>query len=277
MGGPAPPARGGRTTAAGAIASIAFGKRATAVDGNVLRVTARLLHRRDNILDPKVKRRVEGELLAILPQRVGDFNQALMELGALVCLPGGAPLCGRCPPFLPVPGLCPGGTRRACRLKAKAKPRRVEERTVFLLFCGGRAALRRRPETGLLSGLWELPQVPGKLSREEAEEQLRQWGLRPVTSLCQTPPAKHVFTHVEWRMTGWSCQVDREGGDFSWADEKALKRDYPLPSAFRVLWGGAGPGTGPEARPHTRSRVAFRSFGEALAQGLAPGSAPGES
>ena len=235
---------------AGAIASIAFGKRATAVDGNVLRVTARLLHRQDNILDPKVKRRVEEELLEILPQRVGDFNQALMELGALVCLPGGAPLCGRCP-LSSLCRACALGDQESLPVKAKAKPRRVEERTVFLLFCGGRAALRRRPETGLLSGLWELPQVPGKLSREEAEEQLRQWGLRPVTSLSQTPPAKHVFTHVEWRMTGWSCQVDREGEGFSWADEKALKRDYPLPSAFR-------------------------SFGEALAQGLAPGLAPGE-
>ena len=216
---------------AGAIASIAFGKRATAVDGNVLRVTARLLHRRDNILDPKVKRRVEEELLEILPPRVGDFNQALMELGALVCLPGGAPLCGRCP-LSSLCRACALGDQESLPVKAKAKPRRVEERTVFLVFCGGRAALRRRPETGLLSGLWELPQVPGKLSREEAEEQLRQWGLRPVTSLCQTPPAKHVFTHVEWRMTGYLLTVSGDGPrEFLWADREALE-GLAVPSAF---------------------------------------------
>lgn len=106
---------------AGAVASIAFGIPVPAVDGNVLRVISRVLSRRDNILDPKVKRRVEEEIRAILPPQVGDFNQSLMELGALICLPGGAPKCLLCP----LREVCRGfaqGTAPELPVKTKPKP-----------------------------------------------------------------------------------------------------------------------------------------------------------
>lgn len=151
---------------AGAVASIAFQIPVPAVDGNVLRVISRVLCRYDNILDPRVKRRTERELRQVLPQRVGDFNQSLMELGALVCLPGGPPKCLVCP----LRQVCRGraqGVAEELPMKAKAKPRRREDRTVFLLVSReGRLALSRRPDQGLLAGLWELPAAEGALSRE---------------------------------------------------------------------------------------------------------------
>ena len=141
---------------AGAIGSIAFQIPVPAVDGNVLRVISRVLYRRDNILDAKVKRRIEGEIKEILPERTGDFNQSLMELGATVCLPNGAPKCNECP----LQELCRAhlvGDEESLPVKTKAKKRKIEQRTVFLLVCDGKIALRKRPEKGLLAGLWELP------------------------------------------------------------------------------------------------------------------------
>ena len=220
---------------AGAIASIAFQLPVPAVDGNVLRVTARLLNRHDNILDPKVKRRTEGEIKAILPGRVGDFNQSLMELGAMVCLPNGAPLCGRCP----LAALCRAralGNQGELPVKARPKPRRVEERTVFLLTCDGKLALRRRPESGLLAGLWELPAAAGKLSKEEAAALLAKWGLRVTGELASGKPSKHVFSHVEWHMAAWQAQVGEEATGFAWATREQLRQEYPLPSAFAAYF-----------------------------------------
>ena len=218
---------------AGAIASIAFGVPVPAVDGNVLRVVSRVLCRYDNVLDPKTRRRVEGELREILPARVGDFNQSLMELGALVCLPGGSPRCPECP----LGEICRGRAQGAARelpVKAKAKPRRREERTLFLLFSAqGRAALWKRPPSGLLAGLWELPGAPGKLSRQEAEVFLKARGLEPGV-LAPGPEGKHVFSHVEWRMTSWVARGLEEAPGFVWASREELSREYALPSAFKA-------------------------------------------
>lgn len=230
---------------AGAIASIAFQLPVPAVDGNVLRVISRVLARRDNILDPKVKRRAEGEITAILPARVGDFNQSLMELGAMVCLPNGAPLCESCP----LASLCRAralGNQADLPVKAKPKPRRVEDRTLFLLTCGGKLALRRRPDTGLLAGLWELPAAEGTLTREEAAALLARWGLGIVGDLQPGKSSKHVFSHVEWHMTAWRAQVGEEAPGFAWATPEELQREYPLPSAFAAYFpkGAKGGKTG---------------------------------
>ena len=218
---------------AGAIGSIAFGLPLPAVDGNVLRVISRLTCREDDILDPRVKRRTEEEILTVQPQgRPGDFNQALMDLGATVCLPNGAPLCGQCP----WEGLCLAhakGVEETLPVKAAKRPRKVEERTVFLLTCGDRLALNRRPEKGLLAGLWELPAAPGKLKKEEARQLLVGWGLS-VPRLEKLPGDTHVFTHVEWRMAAWAAWVDEPLPAFTWATARELERDIMLPSAFQA-------------------------------------------
>lgn len=220
---------------AGAVASIAFQIPVPAVDGNVLRVISRVLCRYDNILDPRVKRRTERELRQVLPQRVGDFNQSLMELGALVCLPGGPPKCLVCP----LRQVCRGraqGVAEELPVKAKAKPRRREDRTVFLLVSReGRLALSRRPDQGLLAGLWELPAAEGALSREEARAFLESQGF-VEPALTPGPKAKHVFSHVEWHMTAWTARVAGEASGFTWVTAGDLREGYALPSAFKAFF-----------------------------------------
>ena len=179
------------------------------------------------------------EIREILPQRVGDFNQSLMELGAMVCLPGGPPKCLVCP----LRGLCRGyaqGVAEELPVKTKPKPRKKQARTLFLLFSQeGRVALRRRPEQGLLAGLWELPGTEGALSREEAAAWLAAQGV-PVGELSPGPEAKHVFSHVEWHMGSWVAQNVEEVPGFVWVTREELRREYALPSAFKAFFPAMG-------------------------------------
>lgn len=194
---------------AGAIASIAFSERVPAVDGNVLRVYARLCNDPSDIADPATKRRVFTELRAKMPEDPGTFNQALMELGATVCVPNGQPDCGACP----LASLCRAktcGTAAALPNKSPQKPRATEEKTVFALFDDGQPLLLKRPNKGLLAGLYELPNVPGQLSETAAAEQLSAWGLHPLGTV-QRYAAKHIFTHIEWRMRVYAADVAGDG------------------------------------------------------------------
>lgn len=218
---------------ASAIASAAFGRREAAVDGNVLRVVARVTDCQDDILDPKTKKAVRAWVQAIMPERAEDvrvFNQAAMELGATVCAPNGPPKCL----FCPAADFCLGrlrGTAEVLPVKAAKKARRVEERTVFLLLRDGRAALRKRPKTGLLAGLWEFPNVEGVLTEETAPAQVAAWGLEPKAWRNKLA-AKHIFTHVEWHMTGYTLEVTGDGpAEWAWVDLDGLET-HAVPSAF---------------------------------------------
>ena len=216
---------------AGAIASIAFGVPVPAVDGNVLRVVARISGDGGDIARPDTKARMRAALQAVLPvDAPGDFNQALMELGATVCAPNGPPRCLECPAM----AFCKGrlrGTAEDLPVKGAKKPRRVEEKTVFLLVRDGKIALRKRPGTGLLAGLWEFPNVEGALDEAAAGAAVSVWGLEPRRWESRLT-AKHIFTHVEWHMTGYTLEVAGDGpADFVWADAGALS-DRAVPSAF---------------------------------------------
>lgn len=216
---------------AGAIASIAFSLKHPAVDGNVLRVMTRLTADGGDISKPATKQRISSLLTGLLPDRVGDFNQSLMELGATVCIPNGTPACLICP----VREYCLGfsqGSPEDYPVKPKKKARTVEEYTVFLLDAGGRLALSKRPERGLLAGLWELPNVPGCLSQEAAEQWVLTQGFSH-TQVCRLRSCRHIFTHVEWHMSVYAAQVSQEAGSFFWAGRQALHDSVSLPSAFR--------------------------------------------
>ena len=222
----------GEYTAA-AIASAAFGRREAAVDGNVLRIFTRLTDCHDDITDPRVKRVVRDALQAVMPEQQAEiriFNQATMELGATVCVPNGPPRCEDCP----VGALCLGrarGTAERLPVKRAKKARRVEEKTVFLLLRQGRVALRKRPDAGLLAGLWEFPNVEGALDEAAAGRAAAAWGLTPKAWRSRLT-AKHIFTHVEWHMTGYTLEVaGAEHEDFFWADAAALSA-HAVPSAF---------------------------------------------
>lgn len=220
---------------AGAISSIAFDCREAAVDGNVLRVAARLLASGDNVSRQAVKNEVAEQIRAVIPERAGDFNQSLMELGATVCLPNGEPLCGECP----LAEVCEGrkqGIAAELPVKIQKKERTAEQKTVFILLWNGYAAFRKRPEKGLLAGMWEFPNIPGALTREQAIRQLEEWGLA-LLDLSQTAPAKHIFTHREWHMSGWLAHVEPRGSaaDFLWAGREQTERELTVPSAFAAF------------------------------------------
>ncbi len=216
---------------AGAISSICFDQKTPAVDGNVLRVVSRLLDDHSCTDDQKVKRRFSSQLAEVYPEEAGTFTQALMELGATVCLPNGAPRCDSCP----MVDLClarRNGTIDDLPVRAAKKPRRQEDMTVFLLTCGDKLALRRRPETGLLAGLYELPHLPGRLSPPEIIQAAEEWGLRPQY-LEKTVGRTHIFTHIQWNMTGARLHCASENDAFLWLDRTAVAESAALPTAFR--------------------------------------------
>ena len=202
----------GRYTA-GAVASIAFGERRPAVDGNVLRVIMRLLACPADILKESTKRAVEEALITRLPEDAGNFNQALMELGALICLPRGAARCPSCP----LERLClakEANLQAELPQKTPPKRRRTEKLTIFLLVKNDKIALQKRPAQGLLAGLWGFPAMEGHLKKKEAEEALQAIGLIPA-KLHALPTAQHIFSHITWQMVGWRVELAEplsEGG-----------------------------------------------------------------
>ena len=194
----------GRYTA-GAVASIAFGERRPAVDGNVLRVIMRLLACPADILKESTKRAVEEALITRLPENAGDFNQALMELGALICLPRGAAHCPSCP----LERLClakEANLQAELPQKTPPKRRRTEKLTIFLLAKNDKIALEKRPAQGLLAGLWGFPTMEGHLKKKEAAEALQAIGLIPA-KLHALPAAQHIFSHITWQMVGWRVEL----------------------------------------------------------------------
>ncbi len=201
---------------AGAIASIAFGKPEPAVDGNVLRVLARLERSGENVGSEKVKAAFREQLRVLYPaDRPGEFTSALMELGETVCVPG-TPSC----PLCPLAGLCRAHAHREETLYPvlpEKKPRRIEKRRVLLLRCGDAVAVRRRPEKGLLAGLWELP--------NDLESDPPAGGI-----FCGE--AVHVFSHVEWHMRGYLVDCETRLPGFVWVTGEE-RRALAFPTAFR--------------------------------------------
>ena len=218
---------------AGAVASIAYGLPVPAVDGNVLRVFARVLACEEDVLSPRIKKEFTRMAAQLMPQdRPGDFNQALMELGATVCLPGGAPRCGECP----VRSLCRGyelGIAQSLPVKGEKKPRVVQQRTVVVVLAGNRLLLHKRPDKGLLAGLWELPNWEGALSPAQTAQKLEELGAQPGEG---TPlgEARHIFTHIQWDMTGYlfQCPPFSPPEGCVWVDREQLEGEYSVPSAF---------------------------------------------
>ena len=219
---------------AGAIASICFDKKVPAVDGNVLRVIARVQGSRDNVLLPQTKKNVTEQLKKIMPQRAGAFNEALMELGELVCLPNSTPLCEGCP----LQERCTAykkGLTGQIPVRVKKMKRGRADKSVFMITApDGRIAIEKRPDTGLLSGMYQLPNVEGFHTDDELQEILRQRELVPI-DIVFTKEAKHVFTHIDWYMKAYHVTVEEQNDRFIWVTEDELKNSYPLPTAFQKL------------------------------------------
>ena len=225
---------------AGAISSFAFGLTKPAVDGNVLRVVSRLLASEEDIMKASVRTEIEKALEEVIPPDApGDFNQGLIELGAIVCVPNGQPKCTECP----LAHLCQArqkGIETKLPVKKKAKARRIEKRTVLIFKDGDTLAVRKRPSKGLLAGLYELPNLEGHLTRKQVIEYSNSIGLAPI-QVKKAEKAKHIFSHVEWHMIGYEIKVDELEKNCSeemiFARKSELDEKYPIPSAFEAYRG----------------------------------------
>ncbi len=244
---------------AGAVSSIAYGGLYPAVDGNALRLLSRILKDGGCIDDPKVKRLWEDVLMDVLKASLGEgvrsgrissdfnfpgtFNQAMMDLGATVCLPGGEPRCEKCP----LNGLCLAhlaGCETDFPVRRKKSGRRVETRTVLVIRGTDSVVIRKREEKGLLAGLWELPNTEGILSSEQAAAMTGQMGLEPLRVM-PLPGARHVFSHVEWHMSAFLVLIadpaaedgdmvlkSQDGKEYLLTRCESMKKEKAVPAAF---------------------------------------------
>ena len=229
---------------AGAIASIAHGEPEPAVDGNVLRVMTRVLARADDIMQPGTRTDIANLLRQCYPsgERAGLLTEGIMELGETVCLPNAVPRCENCPLNTLCRACLQGATERY-PVKSPPKDRRIEHRTVLLLRCGEKYAVRKREGKGLLAGLWEFPNLDGALDEVQAGEVVRTLG-GEVLRIENCGEAKHIFSHVEWHMCGFLVRVEEvesalcrsleEKLDAQMVDRTQLEEVYAVPSAFRV-------------------------------------------
>ena len=220
---------------AGAVASIAFGIPVPAVDGNVLRVISRVTLSEEDILKQSGKKKREEAIKSVIPKdRPGAYNQALMELGATVCVPNGMAKCEICP----LKKLCLAKKEnRVMELPRKAakKPRRLEKKTVLVIRDGEKAAIRKRPSRGLLAGLYELPNLEGHLTDAQVLAYLKEQGFSPIR-IQRLEPSKHIFSHIEWQMIGYVIRVEEleseEASGMLFVEPSRTEKEFPIPAAF---------------------------------------------
>lgn len=219
---------------AGAICSICFGLPTPAVDGNVLRVLSRVMEDEAPITNQKTKNACREALVPVYQKGPrGTLTQALMELGAMVCVPNGAPRCESCP----LREICLAnlhGTQDKFPVKEAKRPKREEHRTVFVLQCEDALAVRKRPGKGLLAGLWELPNVEGTLPAEQALAFAEEAGCEPF-ELQKSVERTHVFTHIIWKMRCYYLLCREKSPEFVWAGAERRRTDVALPTAFRMF------------------------------------------
>lgn len=224
---------------AGSIGSIAFQLQVPCVDGNVLRVVTRITAEEADITEVSTKKLLTQWVRSIVPaQRPGDFNQALMELGATICLPNGVPKCESCP----VAHLCEAERRNQVTdfpIKKPKSERRKEKRTVLLLIRKDCVAVRKRPDSGLLAGLWEYPNYLGELTESGVIEELEKKSLFPL-KVTKLKKAKHIFTHLEWHMNGYLITLREDKKDsntdeeYQWIEAEILRERLTIPAAFKA-------------------------------------------
>ena len=221
---------------AGAIASIAFNEKVTAVDGNVLRVISRIIGNRKNVLEEKTKKEITEKLIKVVPKEAGDFNEGLMELGETICLPNQEPLCKKCP----LKQYCYAYHNNATLeipVREKKVSRTMEEKTVLVLVSDqGKIALNKRNNKGLLAGLYEFPNLDKTLTQTKVKDYLTTSGYS-IDKIKEIGKYTHVFSHKTWNMIGYQVKVKKitTNDKYIWVSRKALKNEYVIPTAFQYF------------------------------------------
>ncbi len=223
---------------AGAISSIAYGRDEVAVDGNFIRLACRLLAYDGNVWNAGGKRFITEFWESVLPEgRASFFNQGIMDIGATICLPNGEPHCQKCP----ISSHCQSyakGNPLDYPIKKEKKKRKIEEKTILLLYWHDKVLIRRRPKKGLLAGLLEFPMMDGHASQDEVIAYLQECGFDAIR-IKRGDDAKHIFSHIEWRMISWEVKVDAfmvfddVVSNEEWLNCKEIT-DITMPTAFKV-------------------------------------------
>lgn len=226
------------TYTAGAIASFAFSLPYPAVDGNVMRVMARLMGDSQDITLPQTKKLYTQQMYSLLPsdtKKVGSFNQSLIELGAMICIPNGKPKCDLCV----LQAFCVSYQKNlidTIPVRGVKKAKKLEYLNVFFLVHDNQIAIRKRPDTGLLSGLFEFPNTNQETTIQDS---LKNWNISAY-QLSTMQPQKHIFTHIIWHMNCYFilCK-SHQNTDFLWLSKDVIETEYALPSAFSQIWNEA--------------------------------------
>ena len=145
---------------------------------------------------------------------------------------------GRQSEICPLTGICEAkrlGIQNELPVKKKAKARRIEERTVLIFKDGDHVAIRKRPDKGLLAGMYEFPNLDGKLTMDEVTAYSKSIGLAPIR-VKKLRNAKHIFSHIEWHMTAYEVIVDELEKnckeEMIFAHPEEIQKEYSMPSAF---------------------------------------------
>jgi len=218
---------------AGAIAAIAFDLPRTAVDGNVMRVVSRLEKLEDDVMLPASRKKVDQLLQAHYPETEGGaFVQGLMELGEVICLPQ-SPKCADCPLSTHCKAFAEGLQEKLPVRIPKTKRRTEEMAVAVIRNAKGALLVFKRPEDGVLGGLYELPNVPAQtgMGGEEIRQALKaKYGFE-AEGLTHQKNTKHVFTHITWNMQVLEGTASDAGEGGVWTAKNAVM----LPTAFRKL------------------------------------------
>lgn len=217
---------------AGAIASIAYSEKIPAVDGNVLRVLSRIIASKKDILLPETKKEIASLIKQIMPNEAGNFNEALMELGELICVPKREPNCYNCP----LQAYCKAYKNHLIEeipVRQKKIKRKEEEKTVLVLLDKtGKLAIQKRQTQGVLKGMYEFPNLPQKLSKNEISKTIKFWNLE-AEDIKELGEYKHIFTHIDWQMIGYQVRVKKINTTFLWKTLEEVENKYAIPTAFK--------------------------------------------
>lgn len=218
---------------ASAISSICFSLKEATVDGNVLRVYMRIHNCYDNIDDNKIRKRVREELMKIMPENAGDFNEAMMELGETICIPNGSPKCEECP----IKDFCKSYHQQTfleLPVKQDKKEKKEELYTVLLLVYQNMIAIQKRKNIGLLRNMWQFPNIENHLNLHQLEHDLKTNQIQ-YSTIKKAIPYTHIFTHKKWNMCSYLVKLEKkiELNDIIWVSLEELEKEYALPTAFQ--------------------------------------------
>lgn len=218
---------------ASAISSICYNEPQVTVDGNVLRVFTRFYNDTRNIDDLKTKKSIREFLQQIIPKESGDFNQGLMEIGEVICIPNGVPKCSICP--LQKDCLAyQNNTYQELPIRKEKIKKKEENYTILLFQYQDEYAIYQRKEESLLNNLWAFPHLEGFLTLKKLKSYLQEQKIE-YQQIQQGIQSTHIFTHKKWNMISYQIKITTKNKlpQYTWKKLSEIKKEYPIPTAYK--------------------------------------------